>query len=180
IFAPTLVFYEIIFNLSTQMQAAARSYRLNQTHEHCKTIYLFAEETMEHTAVQLMSRKQRAAKLLTGDIGLTGLEALTEGEGGFEAALLDAIAKDDVLVNPSEMFKAQAGELDAEDAAFWNVEVDEDSDNEQDMLVTEAIQLGGIVREDVEEQAHASVDVVQDDDVSQPAKANTRKMQRFV
>jgi hypothetical protein len=31
--------------------------------------------TMEHTAVQLMSRKQRAAKLLTGDIGLTGLDA---------------------------------------------------------------------------------------------------------
>src|SRR5690606_32994971 len=33
---PTLVFYEITFNLSTMMQAAARSYRLNQTHAHCK------------------------------------------------------------------------------------------------------------------------------------------------
>lgn len=66
------------------MQAAGRSYRLNQTHKHCKTYYLFYEGTMEQTAVQLMSRKQRAAKLLTGDIGLTGLDALTEGEGGFE------------------------------------------------------------------------------------------------
>ena len=84
---PTLIFHEITFNLSTMMQAAARAYRLNQTHDQCKTYYIFAEGTMEHTAVQLMSRKQRAAKLLTGDIGLTGLDALTEGEGGFEEAL---------------------------------------------------------------------------------------------
>lgn len=81
---PTLIFWEITFNLGTMMQAAARAYRLNQTHGHCKTYYIFAEGTMEHTAVQLMSRKQRAAKLLTGDIGLTGLDALTEGESGFE------------------------------------------------------------------------------------------------
>jgi SNF2 family DNA or RNA helicase len=57
---PTLIFHEIVFNLSTMMQAAARSYRLNQTHAHCKVVYLFAEGTMEHAAVQLMSRKQRA------------------------------------------------------------------------------------------------------------------------
>jgi SNF2 family DNA or RNA helicase len=76
VFAPTLIFYEITFNLGTMMQAAGRSYRLNQTHTHCKTYYLFCEGTMEQTAVQLMSRKQRAAKLLTGDIGLTGLDAV--------------------------------------------------------------------------------------------------------
>ncbi len=121
---PTLVFYEITFNLSTMMQAAARSYRLNQTHPHCKVIYLFYEETMEHTAVQLMSRKQRAAKLLTGDIGLTGLDALTDGEGGFEQALLDAIGRDEALINPAELFKqALHNQADAEDAAYWNVEI---------------------------------------------------------
>ncbi|MCK6581430.1 MAG: hypothetical protein L6Q98_25345, partial [Anaerolineae bacterium] len=41
VFAPTIIFYEITFNLSTMMQAAARSYRLNQTHAHCKVVYLF-------------------------------------------------------------------------------------------------------------------------------------------
>ena len=124
IFSPTLIFFEITFNLSTMMQAAARSYRLNQTHQHCKVIYLFAENTMEHTAVQLMSRKQRAAKLLTGDIGLTGLEALTEGEGGLEEALLAAIGQDETLLDPSEMFKVASAqsELDAEDASYWNVD----------------------------------------------------------
>ena len=110
------------------MQAAARAYRLNQTHEQCKTYYIFAEGTMEHTAVQLMSRKQRAAKLLTGDVGLTGLDALTEGEGGFEQALMDAIAKDEVLLDPSEMFKVsvEQSDIDIEDMAYWNVEVVED------------------------------------------------------
>src|SRR5690606_23253225 len=152
IFAPTLVFYEIIFNLSTQMQAAARSYRLNQTHEHCKTIYLFAEETMEHTAVQLMSRKQRAAKLLTGDIGLTGLDALTEGEGGFEEALLEAIGRDETLLDPSQLFKSSGtvSEMDFEDASYWNVESGESaagisSAADTDPLIALALELGAMV-----------------------------------
>jgi hypothetical protein len=79
---------------------------------------------MEESAVHLMSRKQRAAKLLTGDIGLTGLDALTEGEGGFEQALLNAIGREESLVNPAELFKRD-GEIDAEDAAFWNVEIED-------------------------------------------------------
>jgi superfamily II DNA or RNA helicase len=150
---PTLVFYEITFNLSTMMQAAARSYRLNQTHEHCKVVYLFYEATMEHTAVQLMSRKQRAAKLLTGDVGLTGLDALTEGESGFEEALLDALAHEEQLLNPAELFKADraAGELDTEDAGYWNVEVaaeripEETGMFEPDALIETALQLGATI-----------------------------------
>lgn len=150
---PTLIFHEITFNLSTMMQAAARAYRLNQTHGHCKTYYIFAEGTMEHTAVQLMSRKQRAAKLLTGDIGLTGLDALTEGESGFEEALLAAIAQDETLLDPSEMFKASAGqsEIDAEDAAYWNVEIAADTADETPLhhapLVLAGLELGGVLVE---------------------------------
>ncbi len=149
---PTLIFHEITFNLGTMMQAAARAYRLNQTHDGCKTVYLFAEGTMEHTAVQLMSRKQRAAKLLTGDIGLTGLDALTEGESGFEEALLDAIAKDTALLDPSELFKAGAAgsEIDAEDAAYWNVAVAEEPEAaaiHPDPVVQTAIELGGVIAE---------------------------------
>jgi hypothetical protein len=127
---PTLIFYELVFNLSTLMQAAARSYRLNQTHAQCKAYYLYAEGTMEQTAVQLMSRKQRAAKLLTGDIGLTGLDALTEGEGGFEEALLEAIGRDETLLDPAPFFRAEAkvGAVDDEDAAYWNVEAAAEAD----------------------------------------------------
>ena len=149
---PTLIFYELVFNLSTLMQAAARSYRLNQTHEHCKVVYLYAEGTMEQTAVQLMSRKQRAAKLLTGDIGLTGLDALTESEGGFEEALLEAIGRDESLLDPSQLFKASdaVSEIDTEDAAYWNIEgIDAGSDplpvNEPDPLFALALELGATI-----------------------------------
>ena len=64
---------------------------------------------MEHTAVQLMSRKQRAAKLLTGDIGLTGLDATYEWRSGFEEALLDAIAKDESLLDPIRDVQGKRG-----------------------------------------------------------------------
>jgi hypothetical protein len=127
VFSPSLIFYEITFNLSTMMQAAGRSLRLNQTHPNCRTYYLYYKDTMEETAVFLMSRKQRAAKLLNGDIGLTGLDALTEGEAGLEEALLAAIGKEETLVNPGELFKANVTQtdIDAEDAAYWNVETAE-------------------------------------------------------
>lgn len=156
---PTLIFYEITFNLGTMMQAAARAWRLNQTHAQCKTCYLFAQGTMEHTAVQLMSRKQRAAKLLAGDIGLTGLDALTEGESGFEEALLDAIARDEALLDPSAMFQVSAGQsaLDAEDAAYWNVaialaaEAEAETAHEvHDPLILAGMELGAVL---VEEEA---------------------------
>ena len=107
---------------------------------------------MEQTAVQLMSRKQRAAKLLTGDIGLTGLDALTEGEGGFEEALLEAIGRDETLLDPTELFKAEAkvGEIDQEDAAYWNVEevvlTGEDVTlDESDVLITAALELDATI-----------------------------------
>jgi len=194
IFAPTIIYAEIVFNLSTMMQAAARSYRLNQTHKHCKVVYLYYEGTMEHTAVQLMSRKQRAAKLLTGDVGLTGLDAITEGEGGFEQALLDAIAKDEALIDPSEMFKASAGqsEIDAEDAAYWNVDVatagelpsgitflDHYDDIRDDPLVQVALELGGVIVEDeplfVGSDA-ASVPVA----AAPPSDVDMRRLVRYV
>lgn len=153
IFAPTIIYMEIVFNLSTMMQAAARSYRLNQTHDHCKVIYMYYEGTMEQTAVQLMSRKQRAAKLLTGDVGLTGLDALTEGESGFEEALLDAIAKDETLLDPSEMFKVNTSqsEIDTEDAAYWNVEIASEAIEDTPQphpLILAGMTLGGVLVED--------------------------------
>lgn len=153
---PSLIFYELVFNLSTLMQAAARSYRLNQTHAHCKVFYLYAEGTMEQTAVQLMSRKQRAAKLLTGDIGLTGLDALTESEGGFEEALLEAIGRDETLLDPSQLFKVAGAvsEIDIEDAGYWNVEnapmaaeamSDALIENKADPLIALALEMGATV-----------------------------------
>jgi hypothetical protein len=80
---------------------------------------------MEHHAVQLMSRKQRAAKLLNGEIGLTGLDTLTENEGGLEEALLQAIGHEESLIDPTQLFKTDSAtnQIDAEDLLYWNVEL---------------------------------------------------------
>lgn len=125
VFAPTLIHYEPVLSLPTLMQASARSYRLNQEHKTCKVIYLFYADSMEHRMIQLMSRKQRAAKLLTGDTGLTGLDAITEGEAGLEQALLQAVGEEEALVDPRQLFAASDGADDAigqADAAYWNVD----------------------------------------------------------
>ncbi len=121
IFAPTLIFYEPVFSLSTMMQASGRSYRLSQKQfKHCKVIYLYYEDTMEAAAIQLMSRKQRAAKLLLGESGLTGLEALTASEGSFEQALMNNIASS-TLVDPADLFKSRDDTriIDQSDRNFW-------------------------------------------------------------
>jgi hypothetical protein len=98
-----------------------------------------------------MSRKQRAAKLLTGDIGRIGLDSLTEGEESFEQALMDSIGKEVTLLDASQLFKTSAEQsvIDAEDAAFWNVETatDEAPNCETDLLVAFAIaELGAVVQ----------------------------------
>jgi hypothetical protein len=151
LFAPTLIFFEPTFNLSTMMQAAARSYRLNQTHKLCKVYYMYYEQSMEHRAVQLMSRKQRAAKLLNGEIGLSGLDELTQGEGGLEEALLQAIGQEESLLDPTQLFKTDeiSAQIDAEDMLFWNVEVEEDEPEQEDPLLTFAVkELGAVVKSD--------------------------------
>ncbi|MEP7288631.1 MAG: DUF6094 domain-containing protein [Chloroflexota bacterium] len=163
VFAASIIFYEIVFNLSTMMQAAGRSLRLNQTQAHCKTYYLYHADTMEETAVYLMSRKQRAAKLLNGDIGLTGLDALTEGEAGLEEALLAAIGKEESLINPGELFKASTGqsEIDAEDAAYWNIETPISSEPEVLTTTIPAVSMLPILLADPQPHIEAVANVVE-------------------
>ena len=121
VFAGTLIFYEPVFSLSTMMQASGRNYRLSQKQfTHCKVIHLYYENTMEAAAIELMSRKQRAAKLLLGETGLTGLEALTADEGSFEQALMQNITES-TTVDPSALFKTRDDTkiIDQSDLNFW-------------------------------------------------------------
>jgi len=123
VFAPTILFYEPTFNLSTMMQAAARSYRLNQTFPLCRVVYMYYRGTMEERAILLMSKKQRSSKLLTGDTGLSGLDALTEKEDKFESVLMNSIGKDARLEAPDfTQENSRYAEFDNADLAYWNVE----------------------------------------------------------
>jgi hypothetical protein len=121
-----IICYEPQFNLSTMLQANGRHYRLSQTAPLVETIHLYYTGTMEERAVKLMSRKQRAAKLLTGDAGLTGLDALTEGEGSIEDELASLVDDDSAILNPRDLFARAVDvtekDINAADYAFWQVE----------------------------------------------------------
>ncbi len=79
-------------------------------------------------------------------------------------ALLEAIGRDEALLDPSELFtKSEAqGEIDSEDAAYWNIELTQPEGEplmaeavqtvlvdelQADPLIQEAIRLGGVVTE---------------------------------
>src|SRR5690606_25486035 len=121
-----IICYEPQFNLSTMLQANGRHYRLSQTAPLVETIHLYYAGTMEERAVKLMSRKQRAAKLLTGDAGLTGLDALTQGEGSIEDELASLVDDDSAILNPRDLFAKAVDvtedDINAADYAFWQLE----------------------------------------------------------
>jgi superfamily II DNA or RNA helicase len=122
----TLVWYEPIYDLRIMSQASSRTLRANSGADiPLKTIYMFYLGSMEQRAVELMSRKQRAAKLLTGEVGLTGLDSLTENESNFEEALVNTmLTGKEKLTDLRELFKKEdrSDAISQADLAYWNRE----------------------------------------------------------
>jgi hypothetical protein len=120
----SLIWYEPIYDLRVMSQASSRTLRANASADiPLKTIYMFYEGTMEHSAIALMSRKQRAAKLLTGEVGLSGLDSLTEDESNFEESLVNTmLTGKQQLVDPRELFKKEekTDALTQADLVYWN------------------------------------------------------------
>ena len=87
----TIVFYETGYNLFTMRQAARRAWRIGQPKD-CRVYYLYYRETMQHRAMQLMSRKMAAAQVLEGEFSEDGLAAMA-GEDNLQMALAKSIAR---------------------------------------------------------------------------------------
>ena len=75
---PTIIFYQMTYELSVMWQASRRHYRLNQTEE-CRTYYLCTEGTLQMAAVQIMAEKQVAASAIQGKFSADGLAAMANG-----------------------------------------------------------------------------------------------------
>lgn len=75
---PTIMVYQITYELAVQMQSTRRHYRLNQTME-CRTYYFVTEGTAEMAALSLMADKQVAAAALQGNFNTEGLSAMASG-----------------------------------------------------------------------------------------------------
>ena len=76
---PTLIFYQMGYNLFTLWQASRRHYRLNQTKE-CRTYYLAYEGTVQQTILSTMAEKQVATSAIQGGkFSAEGLSAMANG-----------------------------------------------------------------------------------------------------
>ena len=88
---PTIIFYETGYNLFTMRQAARRAWRIGQPMD-CRIYYLYYRETMQHKAMQLMSRKMSAAQALEGKFSEDGLAAMA-GEDNMQMALAKQLSQ---------------------------------------------------------------------------------------
>lgn len=75
---PTIMVYQLTYELAVQMQSTRRHYRLNQTEE-CRTYYFVTECTAEMAALSLMADKQVAAAALQGNFNAEGIAAMASG-----------------------------------------------------------------------------------------------------
>lgn len=75
---PTLVFYQMSYELAVLWQASRRAYRLNQREE-CRNYYLCYENTLQQVAVQLMAEKQVATSAIQGKFSAEGLASMANG-----------------------------------------------------------------------------------------------------
>jgi superfamily II DNA or RNA helicase len=66
LFANTIIQYGIEYSLSTLRQSIRRSWRLGQTLP-VRVIFMAYRNTMQHTAIDLIARKMRAAEMVDGD-----------------------------------------------------------------------------------------------------------------
>lgn len=75
---PTIIFYQLTYELAVMWQASRRHYRLNQ-HEECHTYYLCSEGTLQQAAVSIMAEKQVAASAIQGKFSAEGLASMANG-----------------------------------------------------------------------------------------------------
>lgn len=75
---PTIVFYQLTYELAVMWQASRRHYRLNQRQE-CHTYYMATEGTVQQAAVQIMAEKQVAASAIQGKFSVDGLASMAKG-----------------------------------------------------------------------------------------------------
>lgn len=91
---PTLIFFQMSYEMSVIWQASRRAYRLNQREE-CRTYYLAYENTLQTAALQIMAEKQVATSAIQGKFSSEGLASMAKGVDT-RTQLAAALAKNDM------------------------------------------------------------------------------------
>lgn len=155
---PTLIFYQISYELAVMWQASRRGWRLSQTVE-CRNYYLAYERTAQMAALELMAEKQVAASAIQGKFSVDGLAAMAKGTDP-RIALAQKLSDSDFVSGTglSKMFDAlnnrngnKSGELDdaemgmlfselmGEDFVLKQVESDTSSEQADDLFAMAAM-----------------------------------------
>lgn len=72
---PTIIYYQMGYQVYTNRQADRRAWRLGQT-KACKVIYLYYKDTIQEQTASLMATKIIASRSIEGKMDADGLEAL--------------------------------------------------------------------------------------------------------
>lgn len=115
---PTLIFYQVGYNLSIVWQASRRAFRLNQKQE-CRNYYLAYDNTLQSAALEIMAKKQVATAAIQGCFSTEGLSAMAKGVDA-RAQLAAALSRDDMSDRKTleNMFDALANTNTEEDERY--------------------------------------------------------------
>ncbi len=115
---PTLIFYQVGYNLSIVWQASRRAFRLNQTEE-CRNYYLAYDNTLQSAALEIMAKKQVATAAIQGHFSTEGLSAMAKGVDA-RAQLAAALSRGDMSDRKTleNMFDALSGQKAEEDDRY--------------------------------------------------------------
>ncbi len=110
---PTLLFYQMGYNMFTIWQASRRAYRLNQTEE-CRNYYIASEGTVQPAVIKLIAEKQVATAAIQGHFSAEGLAAMAQGVDA-RLKLVQALASNDTesqneLQNMFDVIAASKGD----------------------------------------------------------------------
>lgn len=75
---PTILFYQLSFNMFSVWQSSRRHYRLNQEEE-CRTYYMAYRGTIQEVVISLIAEKMAATSAIQGKFSADGLSAMAQG-----------------------------------------------------------------------------------------------------
>ncbi len=118
---PTLIFYQITYELAVLWQASRRHYRACQTKE-CRTYWLAYRNTLQTAALEIMANKQVAVSAVQGKFSSEGLASMASGvnaqEKLAEALLQNHEVSDSVLNGLFDKVNAANRYTEDEDSEF--------------------------------------------------------------
>lgn len=96
---PTILYYQMGYQVYTNRQADRRAWRLGQTKD-CKVIYLYYQDTIQQQVASLMATKIIASRSIEGKMDSDGLEALCSSRTAEEelAAMYYEGIKDEIKI----------------------------------------------------------------------------------